>query len=88
MRQHKHKVRTCTDVFGGQTVGLKKTVVWEKRERKYFSFLFFLVIPRTGVPIRVKFVTHVLQMLEASRNASRFADTIEYTIFAQVSGIT
>jgi hypothetical protein len=26
-------------------------------------------------------------MLEASRNASRFADTIEYTIFAQTSTI-
>jgi hypothetical protein len=33
-------------------------------------------------------VTRVLQMLEASRNASRFADTIEYTMFAQTSGIT
>jgi len=27
-------------------------------------------------------------MLEASRNAPRFADTIEYTMFAQASGIT
>ena len=31
-------------------------------------------------------MTRVLQMLEAaSRNASRFADTIEYAIFTQVS---
>ena len=33
------------------------------------------------------YVTRVLQMLEASRDASRFADTIEDAIFAQVSGI-
>ena len=33
-------------------------------------------------------VTRVLQMLEASWNVSRFADTIEYTMFAQDSGIT
>jgi hypothetical protein len=33
-------------------------------------------------------VTHVLMMVEVSRNASRFADTIEYAIFAQASGIT
>jgi hypothetical protein len=38
--------------------------------------------------ITVTDVTRVLQMLEASRNASRFADTIEYAMFAQVSGIT
>jgi hypothetical protein len=38
--------------------------------------------------ITVTDVTRVLQMLEASRNASRFADTIEYVIFTQVSGIT
>jgi hypothetical protein len=30
----------------------------------------------------------VLQMLEASRNASRFADTIESAILAKVSAIT
>jgi hypothetical protein len=33
-------------------------------------------------------VTRVLQMLEVTRNASCFADTIEYTMFAQSSGIT
>ena len=38
--------------------------------------------------ITVTDVTHVLQMLEASRNASRFADTIEYVMVAQTSGIT
>ncbi len=38
--------------------------------------------------ITVTDVTRVLQMLEASRNASRFADTIEYGMFAQASGIT
>ena len=32
-------------------------------------------------------MTRVLQMLEASRNASRFADTIEYAIFAHASRI-
>ncbi len=32
-------------------------------------------------------VTRVLQMLEASRNASRFADTIACAIFAHASGI-
>jgi hypothetical protein len=36
----------------------------------------------------VTYVTRVLQMLEASRNSSRFADTIEYAIFANVSGMT
>jgi hypothetical protein len=35
-----------------------------------------------GMPISVTYVTRVLQMLEASGNASRFADTIEYAIFA------
>jgi hypothetical protein len=35
----------------------------------------------------VTYVTRVLQMLEASRNASRFADTMEYAIFAQASAI-
>jgi hypothetical protein len=38
--------------------------------------------------ITVTDVTRVLQMLEASRNASRFADTIEYVMFTQASGIT
>ena len=38
--------------------------------------------------ITVTDVTRVLQMLEASRNASRFADTIEYVMFTQTSGIT
>jgi hypothetical protein len=38
--------------------------------------------------ITVTDVTRVLQMLEASRNASRFADTIEYAMLAQTSGIT
>jgi hypothetical protein len=33
-------------------------------------------------------VTRVLQMLEDSRNSSRFSDTIEYAMFQQVSGIT
>ncbi len=33
--------------------------------------------------IHLKVVLHVLQMLEASRNTSRFADRIEYAIFAQ-----
>ncbi len=33
--------------------------------------------------ITVTDVTRILQMLEASRNASRFADTIEYVMFAQ-----
>jgi hypothetical protein len=31
-----------------------------------------------GMPISVTYVTRVLQMLEASGNASRFADTTEY----------
>ena len=35
----------------------------------------------------VTYVTRILQMLETSRNASRFADTIEYAIFAHASGI-
>jgi hypothetical protein len=33
-------------------------------------------------------VTRVLQLLETSRNASHFEDTIEYAIFANTSGIT
>ena len=41
-----------------------------------------------GSSISVTYVTRVLQMLEASRNASHFADTIEFTIFAHASGIT
>jgi len=41
-----------------------------------------------GSGIAVTDVTRVLQMLEASRKASRFADTIEYAMFAQTSGIT
>ena len=35
----------------------------------------------------VTYVTRILQMLKTSRNASRFADTIEYAIFAHASGI-
>jgi hypothetical protein len=38
--------------------------------------------------ITVTDVTRVFQMLEASRNVSRFADTIEYAMFAQASGNT
>jgi hypothetical protein len=38
--------------------------------------------------ITVTDVTRVLQMLEASRNVSRFADTIENAMLAQASGIT
>ncbi len=41
-----------------------------------------------GSPITVTDVTRVFQMLEASRNASRFVDTIEYAMLSQVSGIT
>jgi hypothetical protein len=37
---------------------------------------------------RVTDVTRVLKMLETSRNASRFVDTIEYSMFVQTSGIT
>ncbi len=56
-----------------------------------FSRLLFLNAHRgastlaTEIPVGI---TRVLQMLEASRNASRFADTIEYAMFAQASGIT
>ena len=32
-------------------------------------------------------MTRVLKILEASRNASRFADTIEYSTFKHTSGI-
>jgi hypothetical protein len=38
-----------------------------------------------GTPTSVTYVIQVLQMLEASRNASCFADTIEYAIFAHAS---
>ena len=38
--------------------------------------------------ITVTDVTRVLQMLEASWNVSRIADTIEYVMFVQASGIT
>jgi hypothetical protein len=38
--------------------------------------------------ITVTDVTRVLQMLETSRNASRFADTEIQSMFAQDSGIT
>ena len=41
-----------------------------------------------GTPISVTYVICVLQMLEASRNASCFTDTIEYVIFAHTSGIS
>jgi hypothetical protein len=41
-----------------------------------------------GMSITVTDVTRVLQVLEASRNASRFAGTVEYAMFAQASGIT
>jgi hypothetical protein len=37
-----------------------------------------------GCAYRVTYVTRVLQMLETSRNAFAFADTVEYAIFAQV----
>jgi hypothetical protein len=40
-----------------------------------------------GSSIIVTYVTRVLQILEASRNASCFVDTIEYVIFGKVSGI-
>ena len=36
---------------------------------------------RQGTPIRATYGICGLQMLEASRNASNFADTIEYAIF-------
>jgi hypothetical protein len=42
----------------------------------------------SGITITVTDVTRVLQMLEVSRNALRFADTIEYSMFAQASGVT
>ena len=52
----------------------------------------FITVQDPPAGITVTDVTRVLQMLEASRNASRnalrFADTIEYTMFAQTSGIT
>jgi hypothetical protein len=35
----------------------------------------------------VTYVTRILQMLKTSRNASRFAGTIEYAIFAHAAGI-
>jgi len=40
------------------------------------------------MPISATYVIRVLQMLKASRNASHFADTIEYAIFAHASGIS
>jgi hypothetical protein len=52
-----------------------------KRENDFCVF-------RLGLFITVTDVTRVLQMLEASRNASRFADTIEYVMFAQDTAIT
>jgi hypothetical protein len=62
----------------------------------HLSFVIFgrfSFFPGTGIQEKKKIipvtdVTRVLQMLEASRNASRFADTIEYAMFAQASGIT
>jgi hypothetical protein len=50
--------------------------------------LLTLLIHNSKYVNTVTDVTRVLQMLEASRNASRFANTIEYEMFAQTSGIT
>ena len=38
--------------------------------------------------ISVTYVIHVLEMLEVSRNVSRFPDTIENSIFARVEDVT
>jgi hypothetical protein len=49
----------------------------EKKQKRY------CVLAPSGFAISVTYVTGVLQILEASRTASRFADTSEYTSFAK-----
>ena len=70
----------------GQFAGVKyrpETYCWtQKLNREDYG------VDKEGSSINVTDVPRVLQMLEASRNASRFADTIEYAMFAQASGIT
>ncbi len=53
-----------------------------------FLVCLFVLSEQLVHNLRVTYVARVLQMLEASRNASRFEDTIEYAIFTNTFGIT